>query len=153
MSTEPLSSLITTRIDPATNFTTTAHFEGFVHSIDFCGLILIIPVSRYARASLQSIKHPIGTCAMAPQDLGGVVDSSLKVYGTANLRVVDASIFPQHLAAHTQATVYAVGEKVNSRARTLLRCSMIVTLTSSRLQRLSPREVPLETPAMLDAVV
>ena len=42
----------------------------------------------------------------------GVVDRSLKVYGTKNLRVVDASIFPMQIAAHTQATVYAIAEKV-----------------------------------------
>ncbi|KAG8789041.1 hypothetical protein FRC16_001273 [Serendipita sp. 398] len=93
LATEPLASLITTRIDPATNFTTAAHFEGYV------------------RASLQSIKHPVGTCAMAPKELGGVVDSSLKVWGTANVRVVDASIMPHHVAAHTQSTVYAIGDK------------------------------------------
>ncbi|KAI1616055.1 putative choline dehydrogenase [Exophiala viscosa] len=55
--------------------------------------------------------HPIGTCAMLPQDKGGVVDSDLKVYGTANVRVVDASIFPLHVSAHIQATIYAVAEK------------------------------------------
>jgi hypothetical protein len=51
---------------------------------------------------------------MAPRNLNGVVDSSLKVWGTANLRVVDASIVPQHLAAHMQSTVYAIGEKVSA---------------------------------------
>jgi choline dehydrogenase-like flavoprotein len=50
---------------------------------------------------------------MSPQSLNGVVDSSLKVWGTANLRVVDASILPQHLAAHMQSTVYAIGDKVS----------------------------------------
>jgi len=50
---------------------------------------------------------------MARQDLRGVVDSSLKVYGTTNLRVVDASIIPMHVAAHTQSTTYAIGEKVS----------------------------------------
>ena len=49
---------------------------------------------------------------MAKQGLGGVVDSSLRVYGTTNLRVVDASIIPMHVAAHTQSTTYAIGEKV-----------------------------------------
>lgn len=96
VSTEPLASLITTRIDPATNFTSGAHFEGYV------------------RASLQSIKHPVGTCAMAPKNLNGVVDSSLKVWGTANVRVVDASIVPQHIAAHMQSTVYAIGNKAGA---------------------------------------
>lgn len=50
---------------------------------------------------------------MAKQDLHGVVDSSLRVYGTTNLRVVDASIIPMHVAAHTQSTTYAIGEKVS----------------------------------------
>jgi hypothetical protein len=50
---------------------------------------------------------------MAPKDLGGVVDSSLRVWGTSNLRVVDASIIPSHVAAHTQSTVYAIAEKVS----------------------------------------
>jgi hypothetical protein len=59
----------------------------------------------------------MGTCAMAKRGLHGVVDPSLKVYGTTNLRVVDASIFPMHVAAHLQSTTYAIGEKVSSLAR------------------------------------
>ncbi|OSD07655.1 GMC oxidoreductase [Trametes coccinea BRFM310] len=55
--------------------------------------------------------HSIGTAAMAPKDKGGVVDHTLTVYGTSNLRVVDASVIPLHIAAHTQATVYAIAEK------------------------------------------
>jgi hypothetical protein len=54
---------------------------------------------------------------MAKRDLHGVVDSSLKVYGTTNLRVVDTSIFPMHVAAHLQSTTYAIGEKVSSLAQ------------------------------------
>jgi len=48
---------------------------------------------------------------MMPRARGGVVDSELKVYGTSNLRVVDASILPMELACHLQATVYALAEK------------------------------------------
>jgi choline dehydrogenase-like flavoprotein len=55
--------------------------------------------------------HPVGTCSMLPRESGGVVDSSLRVYGTSNVRVVDASIFPLQISAHIQATVYAVAEK------------------------------------------
>jgi choline dehydrogenase-like flavoprotein len=55
--------------------------------------------------------HPIGTCAMLPKEKGGVVDHNLVVYGTSNVRVVDASIFPLHVSAHIQATIYAVAEK------------------------------------------
>ena len=58
--------------------------------------------------------HPSGTCAMLPLDQGGVVDSHLRVYGTQNLRIVDAGIFPIVPAAHLQAVVYAVAEKACS---------------------------------------
>jgi hypothetical protein len=34
------------------------------------------------------------------------------VHGTSNLRVADGSIIPLPVAAHIQATVYAIGEKV-----------------------------------------
>lgn len=47
----------------------------------------------------------------------GVVDANLKVYGTTNLRVVDASIIPIQLGAHIQATVYAIGEKASASAQ------------------------------------
>ncbi|PYH43752.1 GMC family oxidoreductase [Aspergillus saccharolyticus JOP 1030-1] len=60
---------------------------------------------------LYTCFHPSGTCAMMPAELGGVVDSELKVYGTRNLRVVDASIFPLEPAGNIQATVYAVAER------------------------------------------
>ncbi|KAK1484403.1 GMC oxidoreductase [Colletotrichum abscissum] len=58
----------------------------------------------------SSLDHPVGTAAMMPRDLGGVVDSGLSVYGVEGLWVVDASVMPMLPAAHTQATVYAVAE-------------------------------------------
>jgi hypothetical protein len=60
---------------------------------------------------METEYHPSGTAAMMPLDLGGVVDPSLRVWGTTNLRVVDASIFPLLPAAHLQAVVYGVAEK------------------------------------------
>jgi choline dehydrogenase-like flavoprotein len=48
---------------------------------------------------------------MMPKELGGVVDSRLKVHGTRNLRVVDPSVFPMETLGNIQATVYAVAEK------------------------------------------
>ncbi|TLD18637.1 hypothetical protein PspLS_10214 [Pyricularia sp. CBS 133598] len=61
---------------------------------------------------IPSFDHPVGTAAMAPRHLGGVVDSkTMEVYGVSGMRVVDASIMPLLPAAHTQWTVYAVAEK------------------------------------------
>ena len=49
--------------------------------------------------------HPIGSCAM-----GAVVDTSLKVNGVQGLRVVDASVFPNHVSGNICSSVYAVAE-------------------------------------------
>ncbi|GJJ13609.1 hypothetical protein Clacol_007865 [Clathrus columnatus] len=63
----------------------------------------------------QSDEELIRTIPMASRELGGVVDSNLIVYGTKNLRVVDAGIFPTQLSTMPQASVYAVAEKGNPR--------------------------------------
>ncbi|KAI0112002.1 putative GMC oxidoreductase [Daldinia grandis] len=55
--------------------------------------------------------HLSGTTSMLPLAYGGVVDPSLRVYGTRNLRVVDAGVMPLLPGAHTQAAIYAIGEK------------------------------------------
>ncbi|KAI0472937.1 hypothetical protein GGR56DRAFT_590462 [Xylariaceae sp. FL0804] len=55
--------------------------------------------------------HICGSCRMLPRRLGGVVDERLRVHGTANLRVVDASIFPLIPLGNIQTTVYAVAER------------------------------------------
>jgi choline dehydrogenase len=55
------------------------------------------------RARATSVYHACGTCRMAPRAEGGVVDASLRVYGTEGLRVVDASVFPNITSANTNA--------------------------------------------------
>lgn len=50
--------------------------------------------------------HGHGTCAM-----GKVVDTSLRVYGVENLRVVDASVYPDAIRAHLQQITYALAEQ------------------------------------------
>jgi choline dehydrogenase-like flavoprotein len=67
----------------------------------------------YVRTSLLTAWHPAGSAAMLPKELGGVVDSELKVYGVKGLRVVDASVIPMLPSSHTMATVYAIAEKVS----------------------------------------
>ncbi len=50
---------------------------------------------------------------MLPKEDGGVVNSSLRVYGTKNLRVVDASIFPLNVRGNLGSLVYAVAERAS----------------------------------------
>lgn len=57
--------------------------------------------------------HPCGTCAMLPLSDGGVVNGDLRVYGTSNLRICDASIFPIIPRGNILTTVYAVAEKLS----------------------------------------
>ncbi|KAK4244850.1 pyranose dehydrogenase 3 [Corynascus novoguineensis] len=60
-----------------------------------------------------SLAHPSGTCAMMPEEVGGCVDTELRVYGVpgGGLRVVDASVMPLIVGTALQASVYAVAEK------------------------------------------
>lgn len=68
-------------------------------------------VEMFVRDNLDTEHHPIATCSMLPREEGGVVDKELRVYGTTNLRVVDASVLPLQSAVNTTSTVYAVAER------------------------------------------
>jgi choline dehydrogenase len=68
-------------------------------------------VEQFVVDNLDTEHHPIATCSMLPREDGGVVDEKLIVYGTKNLRVVDASAIPLQSAANTTSTVYALTEK------------------------------------------
>ena len=57
-------------------------------------------VRAHIKNTQNSEYHPCGTCSMSPRGKGGVVNERLRVYGTSNLRVVDASIFPLQVRAN-----------------------------------------------------
>ncbi|KAK1753591.1 cellobiose dehydrogenase [Echria macrotheca] len=76
-------------------------------SADFVNSIPATPGSRNSN-------HWIGTNKMGEDDgrTGGtaVVDTNTKVYGTDNLFVVDASIFPGHITSNPTAAIMIVAE-------------------------------------------
>ncbi|KAJ1307108.1 hypothetical protein OPQ81_001226 [Rhizoctonia solani] len=90
---DPLAAMLVTRQDPSPD----------VQSDE--------DLTKWVKDNVRTLHHPIGTAAMAPKSIGGVVDEKLKVYGTTNLRVVDASIIPMHIATHLQRTIYGIAEK------------------------------------------
>ena len=52
------------------------------------GVVGDAAVEEWARRTATSDNHVVGSLAMMPRSLGGVVNTELKVYGTGNVRVV-----------------------------------------------------------------
>ncbi|XP_026740780.1 glucose dehydrogenase [FAD, quinone]-like [Trichoplusia ni] len=64
------------------------------------------------RALTATLHHQIATCRMGPEgDPRAVVDPELRVYGINRLRVVDSSVIPRTVSAHTHAPAMMIGEK------------------------------------------
>ncbi|CDO76653.1 GMC oxidoreductase [Trametes cinnabarina] len=89
----PLKEMTTEELNPGPDVQTDAEIAAWIKSI------------------MTTTWHTASSCSMLPKALGGVVDPELKVYGTTNLRVVDLSVVPLHVAAHPQSTVYAIAEQ------------------------------------------
>ncbi|KAJ6485382.1 hypothetical protein C8R47DRAFT_537787 [Mycena vitilis] len=66
---------------------------------------------NYVITKSVSEHHFVGTSAMTPRSEGGVVDSSLVVYGTSNVRVADLSIIASLPGIHTVSLAYMVAER------------------------------------------
>jgi choline dehydrogenase-like flavoprotein len=91
--TAPLKNIIASEYEPSAAIQTEQQWRAF------------------ALEHTLTIYHPLGTCAMLPEKEGGVVSAELKVYGTSNLRVVDASVVPVQISAHLQTAVYGIAER------------------------------------------
>ena len=102
LETEPLKSVIRRN----------ANGEPILHKIPGNKIpVTLDEAKEFVAGNTATEYHPIGTCAMMPKEKGGVVDTQLKVYGTSNVRVIDASIFPLHVQGNIVSLVYAVAEK------------------------------------------
>ncbi|GIZ37186.1 hypothetical protein CKM354_000064300 [Cercospora kikuchii] len=72
---------------------------------------------EWLKSTFRSNFHYISTAAMMPREMGGVVDSDHLVYGTANVRVVDASVMPFQVSGHLTSTLYALAERASDRIK------------------------------------
>ena len=62
----------------------------------------------FVRNASISYAHPVGTCAMGSSE-ESVVDADLKVRGTSNLRIADASIIPTIPGVAPSVTIQMIG--------------------------------------------
>ena len=73
---------------------------------------------------------------MSEEGLKGVVDPSLRAYGTTNVHVCDASVFPSSITVNPQLTVMALAEYA---ADGIAGCTRDgVQEPESRFQRVAP---------------
>ncbi|KAG8881244.1 hypothetical protein FRB97_009743 [Tulasnella sp. 331] len=70
-------------------------------------------VEDLIRERTETLYHPTSTARMAPLKDGGVVDTSLRVYGVGGLRIVDASVMPEIVSGHTTGPTIAIAEKAS----------------------------------------
>ena len=63
------------------------------------------------RERAGTVFHPVSSCRMGPDPETSVTDAELRVHGAQNLRVVDASVYPNVTSGNTNAPVIMVAEK------------------------------------------
>ncbi|KAJ1022660.1 hypothetical protein NDA18_005001 [Ustilago nuda] len=90
--TKPLSSLVKAEAAPGAEVDSDEEWDKFVAK------------------TVQTEYHPSSTCSMLDEGDGGVVDEELRVYGTSNVRVMDASVVPISLSSHLMSATYAIAE-------------------------------------------
>jgi len=76
-------------------------------------------IRQYARSSVDSAYHPVGTARMGPvQDAMSVVDERCSVHGFESLYVCDASVMPNTVRANTNLSSIMIGERAADWLRT-----------------------------------
>ena len=90
--TSPMKDTLTAEVTPGTDVQSDADWEDWM------------------REKVDTEFHPSSSCAMLPLSQGGVVDATLKVYGTFNVRVADASVPPIAFSAHLVGSTYGIAE-------------------------------------------
>jgi len=75
-------------------------------------------LDAHIRASAITVHHPACTCRMGPpSDPDRVVDEALRVVGTKNLRVIDASVMPDLVGGNINVPVIMIAEKASDLIR------------------------------------
>jgi pyridoxine 4-oxidase len=71
---------------------------------------------RFLARAAYTHHHPVGTCRMGMDD-GAVTDPTLKICGTDNLYVIDASVIPTITTGPVNAAIIALAERASDLLR------------------------------------
>ncbi|KAG5651440.1 hypothetical protein H0H81_008644 [Sphagnurus paluster] len=82
--------------------------------------------------------HPQATCSMLPRSQGGVVNANLQVYGLANVRVADSSVFPLSFSAHLAAPTYGLAETAAEIIKNAYKAPIISNNTAGPASQTNP---------------
>ncbi len=72
----------------------------------------VVALTEFIKETIDSNMHFQSHCLMAPQNQGGVVDSTGHVYGVQNLIVADDSIVPLDMDGSPMASAYLIGANI-----------------------------------------
>lgn len=88
--TAPLSTVFLTELNPGSAVSTDGELvsTGLRCKSGLKGSVCAAEWETWIRSSVSTEYHPAGSCSMLPQSLGGVVDDTMRVHGTSNLRIV-----------------------------------------------------------------
>jgi choline dehydrogenase len=86
-------------------------------------------IRAYILQSCDVDHHYVGTCRMGTDSLA-VVDPELRVHRVTGLRVVDASVMPDHISGNPNASILMIGEKAADLIKAGDRVSQQELLTS-----------------------
>ncbi|CEJ91644.1 hypothetical protein VHEMI07345 [[Torrubiella] hemipterigena] len=68
---------------------------------------------RWMKTKAFTLYHPVGSARMGPSPKDSVVDLQCKVHGVDNLRIMDASVFPEQISGHPTAPIGAMAYKLS----------------------------------------
>ena len=81
-------------------------------------------MEQYVRNAARTFYHQSCTAKMGTDEMS-VVDGALRVYGSSNLRIADASIMPRITTGNTMAPCVAIGERASDLLKVEHRISKI----------------------------
>ncbi|KAL5366566.1 hypothetical protein BJX96DRAFT_182777 [Aspergillus floccosus] len=81
---------------------------------------------RFMNEKAFTLYHPVGSARMGPSPSTSVVDPECRVHCVKNLRVMDASVFPEQISGHPTAPIAAMAAKLSDMIKERNRAASLI---------------------------